>query len=127
MNPLHSDQHITKACTFTGQHNRERRGQTLGGIRTHDLSVQAIKAFASDRLYVCTDRQLVFQGISYFVTVFTDCIGLLFVRIRNILGTSWLVSDNGDRQKYSDFEEIQNIASKMNLRARYKKAKSKVV
>jgi hypothetical protein len=47
------DQPITKASTYTRQHdNRETKINihTLSGIRFHVLSVQVIKTFASDRL-----------------------------------------------------------------------------
>jgi hypothetical protein len=42
-----SDQSAAKASTNTGQRNTEDT-HVLSGIRTHDLSVQPIKAFASE-------------------------------------------------------------------------------
>jgi hypothetical protein len=46
-----SDRPVAKASTYTGQHTTQKDEDThaLSGIRTHDLSVQAIKAYASDR------------------------------------------------------------------------------
>jgi hypothetical protein len=44
-----SDQLVAKASTYT-QHTKTRTDiHTLSGIRTHGLSVKAIKTFASDR------------------------------------------------------------------------------
>jgi hypothetical protein len=42
-----SDQPVEKASTYTGQHNTDIHA--LSGIQIHDLSDQAIKAYASDR------------------------------------------------------------------------------
>jgi hypothetical protein len=44
-----TDQPVAKASTYTGQYNTERRGQTsiIEGDSTHDLSVQAVKAYTS--------------------------------------------------------------------------------
>jgi hypothetical protein len=46
-----SDQPVAKASTYTGQQHGKTRTNihALNGIRTHDLSLQAIKAYASHR------------------------------------------------------------------------------
>jgi hypothetical protein len=44
-----SDQPVTKASTYTAQHGKKRTNiRVLSEIRTQDLSVQEINAFASD-------------------------------------------------------------------------------
>jgi hypothetical protein len=49
--PWTSCQPVAKASVYTAKYNKERWGQTfmLSGIRTKDLNVQAISAYASDR------------------------------------------------------------------------------
>jgi hypothetical protein len=67
-----SDRSIAEACTYTWQHGTEIRRQTsLSGIRTHGLSVQASKAYASDRADTGTGYRSP-QDYSMFVTLFRN-------------------------------------------------------
>jgi hypothetical protein len=51
-----NDQPVAKASTYKGQHDIETHA--LRGIRTQDVSVQAIKTFSSDRPATGTGRVL---------------------------------------------------------------------
>jgi hypothetical protein len=76
-----SDQAVAKAYTYTGQHTQKDGTNThaTSGIPTHDLSVQAIKAFGSDHAATGTSiPQYAHQQI------FTQRMSLLYGRTKEV-------------------------------------------
>jgi hypothetical protein len=76
-----SDQAVAKAYTYTGQHTQKDGTNThaTSGIPTHDLSVQAIKAFGSDRAATGT-------SIPHYAhqQIFTQRMSLLYGRTKEV-------------------------------------------